>query len=553
MAAPNQLVRAHHFLHRVALWWKRRTVPRLSIHVSERHHMFQFNARRHGLRTLAVAAALFSAHSLTFGADRQWRVSSGSFDVALNWSPAAAPVAGDRAVIDVGTSTYSSGTRDIASLDVGPAVTGNGTFEMLGGTLRPTEAHFGKIGQGSGSISGGTLTIGTGGLFIGGELQAGFGIGTVTISGASARVSSDDIVLGRLGTGTLTMSAGRLAGDTTVVGKFGTGAWNHSGGVFDQQSGDIEIGDGGTPAEVSVGGARSGMINLMGGVIHSAGDFGIGNRRGTGTVNITGGALDVTGDTTGTGTIFVGRGLDWAGHPGAGGPATLHVTGGAARIVANGGFSMNPDNVASSSTLVAEITGTAHTTIRVAGNANIANGRLKVELNGFTPVSGNSWTLIEAGATLTADLNAIDALVAGGGYPALNHEPRALVGNRIGTFLSTDFSAAPLAQGLSWDVAYIDKSVVLRVIGSALQPADFNRDGSVDRDDLAEWRADVGKNAGSNADGDNDSDGNDFLAWQRQLTPGATPTVSGVPEPAAAMLVLAALLGLAGLSRARHA
>jgi hypothetical protein len=73
---------------------------------------------------------------------------------------------------------------------------------------------------------------------------------------------------------------------------------------------------------------------------------------------------------------------------------------------------------------------------------------------------------------------------------------------------------------------------------------DFNGDSMVDGLDLAEWRADFGITAGSDADGDLDSDGADFLVWQRQLgqpSPGlASDTV--VPEPAAAALACAGLL-----------
>ncbi|MBN1854503.1 MAG: DNRLRE domain-containing protein, partial [Pirellulales bacterium] len=46
---------------------------------------------------------------------------------------------------------------------------------------------------------------------------------------------------------------------------------------------------------------------------------------------------------------------------------------------------------------------------------------------------------------------------------------------------------------------------------------DFNRDGNVDGQDLAQWDGDFGVNGESDSDGDGDSDGNDFLAWQRNF------------------------------------
>lgn len=81
---------------------------------------------------------------------------------------------------------------------------------------------------------------------------------------------------------------------------------------------------------------------------------------------------------------------------------------------------------------------------------------------------------------------------------------------------------------------------------------DFNGDSVVNGLDLAEWRADFGATGGSDADGDLDSDGADFLVWQRQLgqpSPGLA-SVAVVPEPATAALACAGLL-LAMLGSAR--
>jgi hypothetical protein len=55
---------------------------------------------------------------------------------------------------------------------------------------------------------------------------------------------------------------------------------------------------------------------------------------------------------------------------------------------------------------------------------------------------------------------------------------------------------------------------------------------------LVQWRGDFGINALSDADNDGDSDGADFLAWQRQLGSGlpASAGVQSVPEPCTAVL-----------------
>jgi arylsulfatase A-like enzyme len=72
----------------------------------------------------------------------------------------------------------------------------------------------------------------------------------------------------------------------------------------------------------------------------------------------------------------------------------------------------------------------------------------------------------------------------------------------------------------------------------ALSPADFNFDGVVDASDLLVWKSDFRSSVGGDTDGDGDSDGHDFLAWQRQL--GSTATASSaagaVPEPTSGAL-----------------
>jgi hypothetical protein len=66
-------------------------------------------------------------------------------------------------------------------------------------------------------------------------------------------------------------------------------------------------------------------------------------------------------------------------------------------------------------------------------------------------------------------------------------------------------------------------------------PADFNADGAVNAADLAVWRTTFGKlPATADADHDGNTDGADFLAWQRQLSAAG---VRGVPEPAALRMV----------------
>ena len=73
--------------------------------------------------------------------------------------------------------------------------------------------------------------------------------------------------------------------------------------------------------------------------------------------------------------------------------------------------------------------------------------------------------------------------------------------------------------------------------------ADFDNDGDVDAGDLARWGLDYDEmNDFSDADGDFDSDGSDYLYWQRTFT-GPLGTLSAVPEPTCIALLTFAGLG----------
>lgn len=79
---------------------------------------------------------------------------------------------------------------------------------------------------------------------------------------------------------------------------------------------------------------------------------------------------------------------------------------------------------------------------------------------------------------------------------------------------------------------------ITRLVG--LTPGDFDEDGDVDNDDLAQWQGDYAINGDSDADGDGDSDGDDFLAWQRNFgsSIGSLSAIVSVPEPSSLLLTL---------------
>lgn len=98
---------------------------------------------------------------------------------------------------------------------------------------------------------------------------------------------------------------------------------------------------------------------------------------------------------------------------------------------------------------------------------------------------------------------------------------------------------------------------------SLLLRGDFDGSGIVDAADLAQWQSSYEINALADADFDGDSDGSDFLAWQRGLgntgapdlfSPSAVvlynpPIVASVPEPIAATTSVVAAIGATMLHR----
>lgn len=110
------------------------------------------------------------------------------------------------------------------------------------------------------------------------------------------------------------------------------------------------------------------------------------------------------------------------------------------------------------------------------------------------------------------------------------------------------FTGAPPAPGdilaryASHESSVFDGPQLIITYGSvSLTPGDFNEDSLVDGEDLEIWQSAYGSSDGGDADGDHDSDGRDFLIWQRNATSGLNITT--VPEPAAAQLIWGLLAG----------
>ncbi len=87
---------------------------------------------------------------------------------------------------------------------------------------------------------------------------------------------------------------------------------------------------------------------------------------------------------------------------------------------------------------------------------------------------------------------------------------------------------APDQQTMTFDLAVQNDSMLqFRVLTTVVNPitpsADLNGDGRLDSADLIAWQSSYGLDAGADADGDGDTDGRDFLIWQRQYLPDPAP------------------------------
>lgn len=108
-----------------------------------------------------------------------------------------------------------------------------------------------------------------------------------------------------------------------------------------------------------------------------------------------------------------------------------------------------------------------------------------------------------------------------------------------GDFTKTLFQEAARAVASSWYTAWVNAGSPRTFLEHS---ADFDASGAVNGADLALWTAAYGATGVADANSDGGSDGGDFLAWQLQVGANATAAVRPVPEPAAALLGLLALL-----------
>jgi hypothetical protein len=315
----------------------------------------------------------------------QWNVASGNYGNSASWQPATVPTDSDDAEIGNGGTAMIDGVAGARQLRIG-STSGSGTVQVTTDSelVLGDRLFVGFTGSGLVEQTGGVVRVeqGDGDLHIGDSLGSQ---GTYDFIDGEISVG-DDILVGHLGTGQFNMSGGVVLRSGWFVlgdedpeqtgGDPATGTFNFSGGEFNQEFGDFEIGDEGI-----------GVANLTGGVMNIAGVTAIGNRPlGFGTLNISG-PVELR-----TKEFSIGRR----------GQGILHVSSSGARIVVSEQFTMQaePDAVA---TWIVEIGPTGTAPIEVGFGALLA-GTLDVELaSGFSPNTGQSFALLTAADDIVDD------------------------------------------------------------------------------------------------------------------------------------------------------
>jgi len=504
---------------------------------------------------------------------------SGNWDLASNWSPVGVPAFNDRVFIDTAQQvTLDVHTASLNQLNVtnGSRLRNNGfllsvdaggnpvtEIEGIGSSIRVTPRTGAPADPGLDTNrlqvhDGGTLQM-LGGLahvefnaFLG-STGSVVGHGLVEISNSSVLKLINGGVIRAEG-GTLTIRSvddGRFVldgetGGANPTGRIeaidGTSTLVIDGLLNNDFSGVATIGAGNTIEFITSWDTDVGRIDF-----NATGGIG----RLAGTTLIHGGTMNVNG---GVGRLDARPFFEVTSAVNLANGAALHLAAGAG-ITSGATFAGNGQlvNLLGSTILIYDnanigvllenhgrlINGTTSPgEFGAARFTQTSTGRLDVRVAEVTPGDYDVWT-IQSNATLAGTL---EANLLGGFTPVLGNSFTILetvFGNVSGAF---DIEDMPVFNGLTFDVVYNPKSVVLEVVAAA-PSADFDGDGDVDGADFAQWRGDFGANDDSDADGDGDSDGADFLAWQRQFgSPPAMPAADAVPEPMPELMATLAML-----------
>jgi hypothetical protein len=216
--------------------------------------------------------------------------------------------------------------------------------------------------------------------------------------------------------------------------------------------------------------------------------------------------------------------------------------------------------------------GSPTASVPIEGEYNFGNGpginfdnRLVIEIGGTTPGddydqlvstdASNHVTIRTVGTTL--DVSLIDSFVpsAGDMFTLIS-----TAGTITGDFATENLPSSAGGNGLTWAVHYNASDLILEVLSVGL-PGDFNEDGKVDAADYVVWRKNDSANNPLPNDNGLTTQAARFNLWRGNfgaMAGGGSGSASaarqvGVPEPAAAPLIVAAAIAAMVVSKRRPA
>lgn len=359
-----------------------------------------------------------------------------------------------------GTFSQSGGTHVVNNtLVLGSSIQGRGTYNLSGGSLSAGAVTLGNSGTGTFNQSGGTHVVnsdlrlgymtnsrgtynltGTGSLTAGNETIGGSGIGTFNQSGGTNTVNAMLVVGdgGALGSGgTYYLNAGSLSAADARIGNNGTGTFTQSGGTH-TVSNNLTLGN---------NAGSNGAYNLNGGTL-TVGS--IVNGAGTGTLNIDGGTLNLTGasidvDYFNVGNIGSGIFTLTGGTHNAGTGMVLGNNAGS-----NGTYNLNGGTLNASSISKGAGTGTFNLN---GGTLNLATASINVDNFNVGNASGSTVNYTQSTGAYTASsaftlgsaAGANNRYTLNGG--SLTADSESIGGSGIGTF--TQYGGTNTANALT--------------------------------------------------------------------------------------------------------
>ncbi|MEO2047107.1 MAG: PQQ-dependent sugar dehydrogenase [Pirellulales bacterium] len=278
--------------------------------------------------------------------------------------------------------------------------------------------------------------------------------------------------------------------------------------------------------------ARDAILRFSGGLVNN------------GTVNLSFGTSDVSGNITNTDKIIVAGGSN----------ATFFddVDNNGEIRTSAGGFSVFFGSVTGAGTFTGTGTtafegelqpGNSPAEIPFSGDVRFGqDASLEIEIGGSTAGTEFDRLVVAGSATLDGTLW-VDLIDSGSGefQPSAGDtfEILSAAGGITGQFSP---NLPTLTSDLEWSVNYTPTSLFLEVLPTLFR-ADFDTNGTVNGDDLSVWQTNSGTLTNAtrmlgDADSDSDVDGNDILIWQQEFGL-SIPQAINVPEPCSQMMILA--------------